>query len=437
MSAAETVRGQDASPAAPPEPSRNKLREFFSSKAVQGSTAFVAFIVIFIGFGLWLGSSFVNPSARILDIHQNTPVILLGLAALMTLVVGQFDLSIASMATLTTFLTVGLTVEQELPFALVIVACLLVGVLGGMINALLVVRVKINALIATLGMGGVYLGISAVYSKGTQVVPTEGHALPSWFAGGGSFGSVTATVPTAIVWLAFAAIFVGLFFSLRGRLSLSGSQRRRDSILGVGLVAVAAIFVGPLNIGDWVERIPWSVAFLVIVATVQWVLIDYTGFGRRVRATGSNPLAARLAGVNPDRETFITYLLGGGMAALAGIMLAANQGSASPGIATGYLLPAFAAAFLSTVVLSNGRFHVWGTVIGGIFLVWVSQALLVGGLAFTWTEIVNGLVLVGAVSVSALFGRMARDSGDLRRQQRRPGDHLSGSTPNAKSRTRG
>ena len=84
-------------------------------------------------------------------------------------------------------------------------------------------------------------------------------------------------------------------------------------------------------------------------------------------------------------------------------MLAANQGSASPGVAPGYLLPAFAAAFLSTVVLSTGRFTVWGTIIGGTFLVWVSQGLIVGGLAFTWTEVVNGVVLVLAVAVSTVL----------------------------------
>ena len=74
-------------------------------------------------------------------------------------------------------------------------------------------------------------------------------------------------------------------------------------------------------------------------------------------------------------------------------------------MASGYLLPAFAAAFLSTVVLSSGRFKVWGTLIGGTFLVWVSQGLIVGGLAFTWTSVVNGAVLIAAVALSTVFRR--------------------------------
>jgi ribose/xylose/arabinose/galactoside ABC-type transport system permease subunit len=74
-------------------------------------------------------------------------------------------------------------------------------------------------------------------------------------------------------------------------------------------------------------------------------------------------------------------------------------------VAASFLLPAFAAAFLSTVVLSNGRFTVWGALVGGTFLVWVSQGLIVGGLPFTWTDVVNGTVLVIAVALSTVFFR--------------------------------
>jgi ribose/xylose/arabinose/galactoside ABC-type transport system permease subunit len=47
-------------------------------------------------------------------------------------------------------------------------------------------------------------------------------------------------------------------------------------------------------------------------------------------------------------------------------------------------------------------------VIGGIFLVWVSQGLIVGGLPFTWTEVVNGAVLILAVAVSSVFRKQTR-----------------------------
>ena len=80
-----------------------------------------------------------------------------------------------------------------------------------------------------------------------------------------------------------------------------------------------------------------------------------------------------------------------------------SQGAASPDIAAPYLLPAFAAVFLSTVLFSSGRFHVWGTVIGGYVVVTVGQGLIIGGLPFTWTFVVNGVVLVAAVALSTVL----------------------------------
>src|SRR5690242_16588759 len=117
---------------APQRPS--VVRRALDAKAVQGSISFVAFLVIFLIYALWLGEKFTSTDARALDLHQNTPVLMLGLAVLVTLIAGQFDLSVASMATLTSFMVIGLKVNQGWPFAVVIAACLGIGVLGGAFN---------------------------------------------------------------------------------------------------------------------------------------------------------------------------------------------------------------------------------------------------------------------------------------------------------------
>ena len=83
--------------------------------------------------------------------------------------------------------------------------------------------------------------------------------------------------------------------------------------------------------------------------------------------------------------------------------LASLNDSAAPGVAVDFLLPAFAAAFLSTVLFSRGGFTVWGTMTGGVFIVWVAQGLILGGLQYTWTDVVNGVVLVSAVALSTIF----------------------------------
>jgi len=373
------------------------------SKLLQGSISFIAFLVVFLIYVIWLGDKFTSTEARALDIHQNAPVLLLGLAVLVTLIAGQFDLSVGSMATLTCFLAVGLKVNQGWPFALVLVACIVAGLLGGLANGFLVVRMGVNTFIATLGTGGVFLGLSAVYSSGTQVVATAGKPqLPSWFAGTGSLGSLSTKFPAVLLWIGLAGAAVMLFLSVRRMRPPRFAERQWDAISAGAIVVLAAIlFV--LGLSSWVNAVSWTIAVLLIAALVMWLLLDHTTFGRYLRATGSNSTAATLAGVNPGKETMKAFVIGGLLAAIAGILLAANQGDASPNAAVSFLLPAFAAAFLSTVILSTGRFHVWGTVIGGIFLVWVSQGLIVGGLPFTWTEVVNGVVLILAVAFSSVF----------------------------------
>lgn len=81
-----------------------------------------------------------------------------------TLVVGEFDLSVGYMASFVGLIVVGLMAYQGLPIWLSIICALLIGVLLGCVNGLLVTKVRINAVIATLGVGTMLSGIGFVYS---------------------------------------------------------------------------------------------------------------------------------------------------------------------------------------------------------------------------------------------------------------------------------
>jgi ribose/xylose/arabinose/galactoside ABC-type transport system permease subunit len=386
---------------------QSTLGALTSSRIFQGSISFLAFIAVFVGYGLWLGDKFASTDARFLDIHQNAPVLLLGLAVMVTLIAGQFDLSVGGMATLTCYLAVGLAINQDWPFVAIIVVCLAIGVAGGLLNGILVVRLRVNTFIATLGTGGVFAGFASVYGKGAQLAPTSASKgeIPEWFSGPGSFGAFSEKFPAWILWIGLAAVAAWGFSMLRRRRPAGQAERTWDAISAAIVLAVAAVAVLLVGVDGWVEAVSWTIGLMLVIAVLVWVLLSHTTFGRYLHATGSNPEAARLAGVNPGKETIKAFVLGGLLAATAGVFLAANQGSASPDVGTGFLLPAFAAAFLSTVVLSTGRFTVWGALIGGTFLVWVSQGLIVGGLPFTWTDVVNGVVLVIAVALSTVFFR--------------------------------
>lgn len=403
MTNSPELRAEVQKPAAPAAPSVGITRRILAHRRAQEMWTFAAFCLLFLGFAIWLQGKFLQVPARLLDVHTNTPILLLALAAMVTLVCGQFDLSIAGMATLSTFLTIGLVINSGWPMGAAIAFAAAVGIAGGLLNAFLVVGLRINAFIATLATSGLYLGASEIYSGGTAITPSvSGPQIPHWFQ---SFGTFTTRCPSWLVWIGVAAALFAGWRRIRLTRPARIDQRAWDAIsLGIIGVVVAVLFL-VFNIREWVDDVSWLIATLLAVAFVMWVLIERTAFGRNLRATGANAAAARLAGVPTKRVTVIAFAIGGLLAAMSGVTLAAAVGSAQPGVATDLLLPAFAAAFLSTVLFSTGQFNVWGTIVGGIFVVWVSEALILGGLNFTWNDVVNGIVLAAAVAFSSVLTR--------------------------------
>ena len=381
----------------------HRVAKFFRSRPVEASSTFVVFVALFVVYAVWLGDRFLNVDARLLDIHQNVPLFLLGLAAMVTLITGVFDLSIASMAALAAYLVIGLPTNQGLPFPLAVVICLLFGVAGGLLNGFLVELLRVNPFIVTLGTGGIFVGISIIYGNGGYVIPGEGKAsLPTWFTFLGNFGHKCPWWALTIMSVAVALTVISALASLKP----SSWTSRRWLAARFGIVGTAAlILVFALDFPSKIAKTSWLVAVLIAAALAMWLLMQFTTSGRYLKATGANREAARLAGVNVRRETIRAFVISGLLAALAGIMLGAIQGSAAPQVGTSFLLPAFAAAFVSTVVFSTGHFTVWGTIVGGIFIVWVNQGLIIGGLPVTWTEVVNGAVLITVVALSRIMRR--------------------------------
>lgn len=386
---------------------RESLRRFTRSDTLTASASLVGFILLLtVGFGLWLGPTFLNGSSLLFDVYQSTPEILIALGVVVCMAAGQFDLSVGAMATLGCFLAIGLHSNQGLPEGLAIAIAVAAGVVGGSLNAFLVVRLGVNAFIATLGTSGIIDGVGYVYSGGQLVTSGSGaHALPTWFTGITAYSSFHEVVPRFGAIILIAVLLASMVTSI-WEFTLVHAMRSRHKIQV--LVATAAfivfVFVGAIVTHIWTE-ISWQVGLLLVLAELIWFFMKYVPTGRRIYAIGSNATAARLANIHVRRLTWLSFCVSGAFAALAGVLIAADQGSAIPGIGDGYLLPAYAAVFLSTVLISHGRFHVWGTVGGGLILVFVAEGLLEGGVPFTWNDFINGAVLVLAVALSTVLRR--------------------------------
>jgi ribose transport system permease protein len=157
--------------------------------------------------------------------------------------------------------------------------------------------------------------------------------------------------------------------------------------------------------------VTYPVYFLLLVAIVAWYVLERTPLGRRFYATGGNLEATRLAGVRTSTLIVASLVISAGVAALAGMLVAARLGTGDPSVGPEYLLPAFSAAFLGSTQFRSGRFNIWGTVVSVYVLATGVKGLQLAGAPVWLPALFNGLVLIAAVALSKVRARRAAGGG--------------------------
>jgi ribose transport system permease protein len=157
--------------------------------------------------------------------------------------------------------------------------------------------------------------------------------------------------------------------------------------------------------GNWLG-IPRTVYFLAVVALAVYYLLEHTPFGRYLHSIGSNPDAARLVGLPVERLVLLSFVFSGTLAGVAGVLLVARNGGASPQLGTvSDSLQAIAAVFLGATTIKPGRFNVPGTLLAIFFLAFSVTGLSLAGVANWINDVFNGAALFVAVLVSTILGR--------------------------------
>jgi ribose transport system permease protein len=156
-----------------------------------------------------------------------------------------------------------------------------------------------------------------------------------------------------------------------------------------------------------VGTIPLRAIIAAGVMLVFLVVFRTTVYGRHASSVGDNPAAARLAGVPVARVTVIAFVLSGATAGLAAVLVTSSAGSYYPNLGTGYLLPAYAAAFLGLSLSGGVRFTVLGSYLGVLLLDMVTTGLTMMNQPSWVAALVQGVVLLVAVAGVAVRRRGA------------------------------
>jgi ribose transport system permease protein len=278
------------------------------------------------------------------------------------------------------------------------------------VTALVAIAVTIPLSAGTFNLAvGTEVGMAAILSawllekQHTAVAPALGLTLAAGCAIGALSGAliVRAKIDSFIATLGVSSILLAMISWVSGGqqiLNLPGSFQNlaTNELLGVA----------------------YPVWIMLAVGLVVWYVLQRTPTGRRVYATGGNLNAARLAGVPTGRVIVLSLVSCGIIAALAGLLTSARLAVGDPTVGPGYLLPAYAAAFLGSTQFHGGRYNVWGAVIAVYVLAVGVKGLQLAGAPVWIPDLFNGAALLLAVGMSK-YQRTARRSAAVARILRR------------------
>jgi ribose transport system permease protein len=153
-----------------------------------------------------------------------------------------------------------------------------------------------------------------------------------------------------------------------------------------------------IGMGDFLN-VPMPVWISAALVLVFVVITRRTRFGRYLYAVGGNERTATLSGLNVNRIKLKVYALGGGLAGVAGLLLAARLNAADPKMGEGYELDSIAAVVIGGTSLSGGRGSILGTVLGCLIIGVMNNGLSLMGVSSDWQLVIKGVVIIVAVAI--------------------------------------
>lgn len=258
----------------------------------------------------------------------------------------NIDLSVGAIVGFTAyFVGMQLSASPEMPPALAVLLACGVGALMGLGNGLLVAYGRVPSIITTLGTLAIYRMLLVSYS-GARTVTTE--MTPAWVA------------------------------------ELSQQS----------LISIAGFNVRP------------TVALALAVTLMFQLVLGYTQFGRRLYAIGSNPEAARFAGLPARRIVLLAFVLCGALAGMGGFMFLSRFGNITVVAGQGMELQSVAAVVVGGVNTFGGSGTVVGALLGAFLIDLLGQGLIRWlGISEFWRDAILGLLILLAVSSdSAIVG---------------------------------
>jgi D-xylose transport system permease protein len=364
-------------------------------------------------------SVFLSAGNLVNLLTQAAWIVVLGMAEVFVLLLGEIDLSIGYSSAMGAVITAWMVSPSvHLPWWLAVLAGLAVPAAFSGIQAVIFAWLRAPSFVVTLagllaGEGLLLFLVDTASPSGGGTIRLNSNILND--IEGGSMSPLASWIVMAV-----AVVLAATFFWMR-------DQRRRSSGLAAPPASVTALKIGVMALAGVVlvlisntnrgallfavRGVPWVVPVVTVLLVAWSFLLARTRFGRYVYAVGGNPEGARRAGISLTRVRVIAFTLCGLTAGFMGIIYASYLGSVSNNINGGQnVLYAVAAAVIGGTSLFGGRGKMLGAVIGGLIVAVIYNGLYLLSLGAAAVNLWTAAVLLAAVAVDTLARRRSPDS---------------------------
>jgi fructose transport system permease protein len=317
---------------------------------LHGHSTAVSFIVLALGvviFGTIDGSRFVAPFNLTLVLQQVTIIGTVGIAQTLVILTAGIDLSVGAILALSHVALGRLAIVWGVPIVIAFPLGLMIGAVCGLLNGSLVRYLKLPPFIVTLGTLSIFGALNIYFSHSETIRQQQ----------------IEAVAPF---------------------LQIMGSDIR---------IGTARLIYGSI--------------LMILLASFFWYVLNWTAFGRHIYATGDDPDAARLAGIDTGRVILAVYTIAGFVCAVAGWILIGRIGSVSPRAGSTANLDSITAVVIGGTSLFGGRGSIVGTLIGALIVGMFRNGLALAGLSDLWQDFMVGVLIIGAVSIDQWIRKLS------------------------------
>src|SRR5580704_10395310 len=374
-------------------------------------------IVVAVAFQVANGK-FLSPQNLVNLFEQSTIYMLLAIAEIFALLLGEIDLSVGLVMGLGSVVVAELVqpAGANLPWWVAIILTLLACAAVGAIQGSLVARLKMPSFIVTLGTLLILEGVAIIVLGGSLVGIGNSQYKNEVVLYNIFWGTFSPLVSWILLAVLIGAAGTGLWLrdATKRRSGLETPPRSLIA-LKIVLMAVAGIaLVAICNVNrahfGTIEGVPYIIPIVLVVLLASTVLLQRTRFGRYVYASGGNPEAARRAGVSLISVRTWCFVLASLISGIAGLLFASWQVSLTTNVikaANTYVLLAVAAAVIGGTSLFGGRGKTIHGVLGGLVIGGIYNGLYLLGVSSQWIDVVVAAVLLAAALIDVLSRRGA------------------------------